>query len=599
MAGRTGGGGLSALAPRIKLALTLVFALFPAASALASMYGEHKTIGDEAFRRFAYPRGGEGAPELLAYADLRQDERGLDYFAALSVDGGSRISYGALNGLGGDHQRTPRALEAQLRSRTSKLQRIVSLHDRYLSLGHVAAPDGKLARMDFDYALQAAVNLSHFYEYRRTFQEHFEPFDKEVVRRCQDPAHAAAAFGRLNRTNAINAYATLHAAAIDLAERAGHLARTDEEAARTLVHDALLYNGFADHFLEDSFSAGHLVVNREVRDSITNNKALHDFYSGLGTTVVNRRGEIWHAHGDRRFNGRPAAGGRAAPLRDVTPGPDEAEAAPPPYDAEAERIIEAVRLSLDDLGDAFRRASSDPAHVPFLDRIPAEKEPQAAFLMDALSSLRLVPIPYDSDLSTLFAGAEVTDAMRKANQRLSYREFVRSRVGNSFVVGLNRPLLDRGYFRGTELRINVGLLGSGYSHNAVGGKTGVWDHWHGYTASYSRGQVDRGGRDVPARQLRVGLRSNFDRWVTDRKVLGLYGYLEVGVQSAAGRRELVLVPSAGVQMGSLLNLSYYDMPGWLRIPVQFLLPLKFRFGSVISPHRRTRWFSGIEMDFVF
>lgn len=94
------------------------------------------------------------------------------------------------------------------------------------------------------------------------------------------------------------------------------------------------------------------------------------------------------------------------------------------------------------------------------------------------------------------------------------------------------------------------------------------------------------------------MRANFDRWVTDKRVLGLSGYLEGGVQSVDDRRAPVLVPSIGLQLGSLFNINYWDMPAWLRVPVQFLLPLKFRMGVVLSSRDRPRWFSGIEMDVV-
>lgn len=579
----------------MKAILAVIVSLFLSTITSAFTYGEHKEIGDKAFSRFVRSlKDTEKSALFISYADAVQDAEGRYYFSYFSVEGGNRISYGVLNGLSGDHQSTPLELEVQLRLKNSLTQRIIFLHNQYIAMGYTAAPDGKLVKMDFGYALQAAVNLSHFYEYKHTFQQQLRYFNKDLITQCEDPALAEDAFNKLGRTNAINMYVTIHTLAVDLAEQSGRLIHTNEQQARQLLRYAVLYNSFADHFLEDSFSAGHLVVNRTVLASVTNNKALHDFYSENGTTVLNRNGEIWKAYGDGQFNNRHESWQQYHSLQDI---------AYTDYNKDSERVIEAIHLSLQDVWNAFQRSSSDSAYTPFLQTIPDDAERQPIFLIDAFPSLRLVPIPYNSQLDTLFPGSAITDSMKSANQRLTYREFVRSRFGNSFVLGVNSKLTSQSDFEGFEFRINAGNIGKKYAYNAQGGKKGVSDYWNGYTASYTIGSIGVKEKGVlqtkRVHQLRGGIRSNFDHWLSDKRFLGLYSYTEAGVQFVDGKGEFIFVPSVGLQLGSLLRVNYYNMPGWLRIPTEYILPLKLRVGTVISQHEPPKFFSGADVDFVF
>ncbi len=279
-----------------------MLALLLVLPASANKYGEHKIIGDRSFLHLITALqntpGGAGFLQLL---DLKTDSiNGTCYFGALSQH--APVSYGVLNALSGDHSSNPYLMEEQLRMQGSALQRIMALHEAYIRMGYTAAPDGKLVKTDFNYLMLAAVNIPHFYEYNRSFQQQLRHFDPAMIRLCQNPAAINTAMNKLNNTNAINMYVTMHLVAVDLAEQSGLAVRSDPAAARQLLLYAFLFNAFADHFLEDAFSAGHLVVNRTIMASFTNNKALHDFYSEYGTTVVNRKGEVWKAYGDGSFN---------------------------------------------------------------------------------------------------------------------------------------------------------------------------------------------------------------------------------------------------------------------------------------------------------
>jgi hypothetical protein len=447
-----------------KLILFLLFFVFT--RSFAYKYGEHKEIGDQAFLRFILQLKQRNFPGLFFdFLDLRNDSiKQVCYFSSLS-GAGNPVSYGVLNALSGDHESNPLALEEQLHYRGSVMQRIIALHQQYIDLGNIAAPDGKLTKVDFNYALQAAINISHFYEYNRSFQDQLRHFEKALVKQCENPAQVRSVFKKLGKTNAVNMYVTLHTLAISLAEQSGTLATKDVQQAKQLLFYAFLFNGFADHFLEDAFSSGHLMINRTVLASVTNNKALHDFYSEHGTIVINRKGEIWDAYGDGLFNDNHHAWQNKSSITQISYTT---------YTREAERVINAVQLSLEDVSTAFERSFNSAAYTPFINTIPGNKAEQADYLLNAIPSLYLVPIPYNSRLSTLFKDTLVTDSMKKANQPLPLRNFVRSRIANSLVIGRNNSFFGNEYLSGFDIRLNVGNFKRKYSYNSQGGKKACW-----------------------------------------------------------------------------------------------------------------------------
>ncbi|MBC9909975.1 hypothetical protein [Chitinophaga varians] len=555
-------------------------------------YGEHKLIGDAAFLRFLKSLPDNNKAQLLSYLDIRSDDQGRYYFGTFSGPDQSRISYGVLNGLSGDHERNPLLLEEQLHYQHSVMERIIKLHDHYIEMGYTAAPDGKLSKLDFSYALKAAVNLSHFYEYRKGFPEQLRHFNKASVRLCQKPALVDSIFKKLGRTNAINMYVTLHVLAIDLAEQSGLLSRQNEETSQQLLFYAMLFNAFADHFLEDAFSAGHLVVNRTIFESITNNKSLHDFYSANGCTVVNRKGEIWHAYGDGQFNNPHHSWQKESTLKAIRYET---------FTPEAERIIHAVTLSLQDLSDAFQRGAAGTGFTAFMDKIPDRRSDQPLYLIFHIPSLAWVPIPYRSDMDALFDNrGTITSAMRQANAPLRYRDFVRARVGNSVSIGLisGTAFADH-YLLGPEIRINAGNFLKHFDYNSDGGKKGLMDYWLGYTISGSFANLKDNGAEKPttaAQQVRVGIKGNFDYWVSNKRFIGLYTYAETGAQFTRSRTTFIFVPSLGIQLSSLLNINVENMNSWARIPLQFILPLKLRYGAVYSGHEVPRYFTAADID---
>lgn len=561
----------------MKASVLLLWLLVTGSSCFAYKYGEHKAIGDEAYIRFCMEHTVINkifSMEWLSNATLT-------------------TTYGDLNALSGDHVSNPLVLEEELMSPTSIARRVMAVNGQYIALGFTAAPDTKLSAIDFNYVTDAMLNLSHFYLYGKTFEDHLKAFNAALLKGYMIPGNVTGIFEKLNKTNAINMYVSLHAIALDLAGEAGKLSGSDDQKEKKLLQYALLFNGFADHFLEDAFAGGHLVVNRTVAASITNNKSLHDFYCLHGTTVVNRKSEVWKAYGDGSFNNTHTAWKNAAVLTDINYSR---------FTPEAERIISAVRQSLDELYDEYESSNKNVTGQSFLYRIPAQHNEQVRFFMQRFNALESIPIPYNSNLKTLFA-FEPTTEMKKASQLLPYRNFIKSRIGNSLVISLDQRTFDQYYFQGIEFRVNAGSIGGSYHVNRRGGKRGTMDHWHGYTLSFIHGSsgVYIDNKTISSfrnTQVRAGIRSNLDLWVSDSRFLGLYSYSEAGFQFGRDKR-FVVVPSLGLQLGSLFNINYYNMPVWLRLPAQFFLPLKLRVGTVISNGYAPGWFSAIDLDFVF
>jgi hypothetical protein len=103
------------------------------------------------------------------------------------------------------------------------------------------------------------------------------------------------------------AYNTGHAAAIAQAVKASAISNPTQRADALALAYAM--NAFADHFLSDMFSSGHIRVPRkqlftDVSVSYLGSycaRYMHDEDSYLGLNVVRQDGTKWVAYGDKRF----------------------------------------------------------------------------------------------------------------------------------------------------------------------------------------------------------------------------------------------------------------------------------------------------------
>lgn len=113
---------------------------------------------------------------------------------------------------------------------------------------------------------------------------------------------------------AVAAYKAAHAVALGRAEDAGKGALS-QPGVPWKLETAYFLNAFADHYLSDLFSAGHLRTDRvklhiwstvgipgtEIMCGDYLAKFVHDEDSRYGLNVENERGDHWRAYGDNRY----------------------------------------------------------------------------------------------------------------------------------------------------------------------------------------------------------------------------------------------------------------------------------------------------------
>ncbi|KAF2154525.1 hypothetical protein K461DRAFT_284915 [Myriangium duriaei CBS 260.36] len=94
------------------------------------------------------------------------------------------------------------------------------------------------------------------------------------------------------------------------AYNAGHMTALQQAVMRSNDYGNLILaytlNAFADHFLEDSFSAGHVRTPRRYLHSNFGDadlcaKAMHDEDNSIGLSVNNSMGQVWTMYGDKRL----------------------------------------------------------------------------------------------------------------------------------------------------------------------------------------------------------------------------------------------------------------------------------------------------------
>jgi len=558
-------------------------------------YGEHKEIGEVAFNRFyewlvKNHFGNQNDADAFLQDWLKMEihpETEYYIFPELS-QGSNYITYGVLNALSADHEENPLYLEEMLYYRNSLTHQVVSLHNEYLKKFKTTAPNVTIAAHDIRYAIFAAIDLSHFHAYGVPFHKQIEQFDVENVREMIHPDKLEQVFSRMSKTNSIDKYITLHTAAIYLAELAGSLFYNDPGSSKTYLYYAFLFNAFADHFLQDNFSAGHFVVNRSMFNSIINNQALHDFYNKQGLDVINLKRDSWRQYGDDHFDKRFSKWKAFNTLTDLYY---------PYYSKESERIIDATTISLKEILEGFARSRENQDFEFIIDRIPDEVSELPAFFIDTYAVLSVIPVPYNSELARYdFSGSDLADFENK-NQLLKNRNFVRNRIANSVVLGIGNSLGEKDTWR-LETRLNTGAFYQAYKYNERGTKRGVADHWVGITMSYAH-DFTGGEQAMDFNSLHAGLGYNLDWWVSDRKFIGLFSYLEPGVQWAGRGARLAFSPSVGVQFGPLIGVRYYNLPAGWRLPLQYLLPLKFRYTADFVSGRRNEQYLFVELDILF
>lgn len=386
----------------------------------AGLFGEHKYMGDVAFKNYL-----EKHPEIRAM--LTKDMQmaifgeGIQYPADITnpdvlytrykgqvaifkhvprVGPEYGISYGDLTGLSGDHGKDVMDIEKGLVlvssiykpgydngiTKMNKLQQLVLSrlegHHKSISEGGKGASASGIADIRL-----ASEDLSHFYiadlpDLREHLRRGLTEDLLDTIKKSQGKFYKLK--GTMEKVyldaNAVSKYAILHGLALYLARQSGIQASRSDPSALPLMKAAILYNAFADHFLQDAFAAGHLPVVRN-SDRSGDNNGQHDYFNRTGIEVRNKKGETWTTYGDDFYE-------------EVT----------------YTHAIAANEVSIGEMFDEFLKAKAKGIKAPLdvLTRITNKrKQPGHSALdqyycdtlLDAFGAYDLIPLPVGPDFS--------------------------------------------------------------------------------------------------------------------------------------------------------------------------------------------------------
>ncbi|WP_397457952.1 phospholipase [Pseudomonas asplenii] len=260
--------------------------------------GEHTAIGDGTLLRFA-----ADAPPIPAWQ------------VELHLANGLALTYGQVIALGGDFYGIPGRPIADGSNPQERQTRFRAAFDSLAVL-----PASREEAQNILQVMKTEINATH--QAIRDGRQPHEAYDElgdtlsgEWNRITGGGSVASPLFplGRYLKLAASNwdhfgewallAYKAGHAVALQQAVVA-HQSGRDQD-----LELAYAMNAFADHFLTDLFSAGHLRVPRkQLADSVTPSdvgslisRFMHDEDSQYGLKVSNARGERWNCYGDKRY----------------------------------------------------------------------------------------------------------------------------------------------------------------------------------------------------------------------------------------------------------------------------------------------------------
>lgn len=582
-------------------------------------FAEHRKIGDRAMsllpaqlvKSGIFSTEEEADRALLSILNMSHMEGTNAYAMNELTQLPNIVTYGTLCGLAGDHVENPLLLETGLQTHFSKTNRTLALEFKAMNEFLTGASSKELLDINLAYGLLAIKDLSHFYAYGKGMNEHLRMIDPELIRRLQKPSEVNEVFSELNHLPSLSKYFCIHIFAVYLAEEAGkQLHAGNRTSANDLMFYASLYEAFAEHFLQDSFASGHQMVRRGFSASaVSNNKSLHDFYNTIPVQTANMKGETWSAYGDKRLNQNAMSYKNADDylnIRVTEHHPyslDKGDS----YERETQvfyQVVTATCQSLTEVWAAWHQASSGDTRN-LLDELPDNEKALPDFVYANFPVVRQFPIPFGTDINTLPMN-DLTDERKEELQLIVQepftRNFIRSRVANSFMFLIGMPI--HAHREGVMVygaRLNASMFNW---HKFGNGTTMIMKpgdvaQWVSPTISGYYMHAPFGSYIMKNWNVKAGVNYAADIFISPNRFLGLYGYMEMGIDRRNNETRFLVAPSAGIQLGSLIGLHEFNMPGWLRIPLGIILPLKFAVTCNKVKGRPVEWISNMEVDILF
>lgn len=388
------------------------------------------------------------------------------------------------------------------------------------------------------------------------------------------------------------------------------MCKGDTQTASNLMFYATMYEAFAEHFLQDSFASGHQMVRRGFSASaVSNNKSLHDFYNTIPVQTANLKGETWSAYGDKRLNQNMMEYNEADDYRHirVTEKHPYSLEKGDSYERETKvfyQVVTATCESIVEVWKAYQNAL-EGSDENILNEIPSERDDLPQFVYDRFPVIKDFPIPFGTNLDDIPLEASVAD--RKDELQLIVQEpftrnFIRSRVANSFMFLIGTPIhSNRDGVMTYGGRLNVSMINW---HKFGKGKGMIMEpgdiaHWVSPTISGYYMHAPSSSYTIKNWNVKAGANYNMDIFVSPKRFLGLYSYFEMGIDRRNDETRFLVAPSVGIQLGSLIGVHNFNMPGWLRIPLGIILPLKFAVTCNKVAGRPVEWISNMEVDILF
>lgn len=259
---------------------------------------EHTAIGDNTLLRFE-----AGKAPIVAHE------------APLPLPNGLTLTYGQVIALGGDFFGLPERPIADGSTEAERLERFTQAFDSLARLPAAKAEAEQILAVMQEEIRAANQALKDGRQPHEAYDALGDSLSARWNRITGGGSFASDLFplGRYLKLAASNwdhfgpwallAYQAGHAAALQQAVKAR--ASGNERDLQL----AYAMNAFADHFLTDLFSAGHLRVPRKaLADTVTPSdvgslisRFMHDEDSKYGLAVRNAEGEQWRAYGDKRY----------------------------------------------------------------------------------------------------------------------------------------------------------------------------------------------------------------------------------------------------------------------------------------------------------
>ncbi|UWF50218.1 phospholipase [Pseudomonas sp. N3-W] len=259
--------------------------------------GEHTAIGDDIFLSF----------------NAGHDQQAKD--VQLRLPNELALTYGQVLALGGDFYGIPDRPISEGSTPADRLQRFIAAYESLAVLPASRAEATKILavmKKEIDAVNQAIADGKEPHE---AYDALGDTLSEEWNRITGGGSFVSAMFpfGRYLKLAANNAdhfaqYAQLayiagHSVALQ------HAVNAKASQDKKLLEQAYAMNAFADHFLTDLFSSGHLRVPRKELAAVVTpsdlgsliTRFMHDEDSKFGLKVRNGNGDQWRAYGDKRY----------------------------------------------------------------------------------------------------------------------------------------------------------------------------------------------------------------------------------------------------------------------------------------------------------